>query len=86
MLKDFITSLEVWNSTKNERQKLQYSYLVLAIIVIFVSGLISLVNADLGHTAVLFGLFAFAVFVANGIVWNLVNAIILSKLSKTRKK
>ena len=87
MLKDFIAAAETWNSSKSERQKLQHSYLVLAVITIFVAGLISLVNADFGHTVVLYGFAATVIFLVNGVVWNLVHSIILSKLSsKPRKK
>lgn len=86
MLKDFIAAIEVWNSSKSERQKLQHTYLVLAVVTIFVAGFISLVNANLGHTIVLYGFAAIVIFIANGVVWNLVHSIVLSKLSKPRKK
>lgn len=86
MLQSIRESLESWNQEKNERQKLQHLYLVLTIVVIFFAGIIALFNPDLGHTAAVFGIAALAMYIANGIVWNLAESIILSKLSRKTKR
>ena len=86
MLQSIRESLESWNSTKNERQKLQHLYLILTVVVIFGAGVITLLNPDLGHTAAVFGIAALAIYIANGIVWNLAESVLLSKLGRKAKR
>ena len=85
---DNIKSLLInWNSTKNERQKLQHSYIAITVIVIFVAGVISLFNAKNGHRIVFIALFSFGAYLANAVVWNLIQSSISSKIpSKPRRK
>lgn len=85
MFQTILDSLTEWNRSKTERQKLQHTYLGLTIIVIFAAGLVSLINADLGHSLVLYGIGALVIFIVNGVVWNLLNSIILSKLASKPK-
>jgi len=42
MLQIIISSLNNWHTTKNERQKLQDSYIVLSVIVVLTAGIIAL--------------------------------------------
>lgn len=86
MLQSIRTSLESWNSSKNERQKLQHLYLTLNVVIIFCAGIITLFNPDLGHTTAVFGIAALAVYIANGIVWNLAESVLLSKLGRKSKR
>lgn len=76
-IKSFLIS---WNSKNNERQKLQQLYLVIIIVGIFVAGITSLVNADLGHNLVLIAFAAVVVFLTNAVVWNLLKAGLLTTL------
>jgi cell division protein FtsW (lipid II flippase) len=85
MVQTILDSLTEWNRSKTERQKLQHTYVALTILIIFTAGLISLINADLGHSLVLYGIGALVIFVVNGVVWNLLNSIVLSKLSSKPK-
>lgn len=85
MLQDILDSLSRWNSATNERQKLQHSYLAVIIMVIIIAGLVSLVSASQGHQLAKVALFAIFAFIANGVVWNLLNSIILAKLPKVPK-
>ena len=41
--------LTLWNSEKNQRLKLQYAYIMLAIIGLAVAGLLTLFNASSAH-------------------------------------
>lgn len=87
MFDTLIDSLNKWNSTKTERQKLQHGYIVLTILIVLFSGVISLFNAGLGHKIVLIAVASFATFIINGIIWNLLKSTLIEKLSsKPRKK
>ncbi len=87
MLNLFSQMLRDWHATKNERQKLQYGLLFLSFAIILIAGIVSLFDASLSHSIVLIALFTLAGFVANGLVWNLLDAFVLSKLStKPRRK
>ena len=86
MLREFISSLSHWNTTTTERQKLQHSYLVIAVIAILTAGLVSLVSAKQGHTVARIALFAIGSFLANAVVWNLLNSALISKLPTKQKK
>jgi cell division protein FtsW (lipid II flippase) len=87
MIENFLTVLNNWNSGKNERQKLQHALLALTVVIVLIAGMISLVSADIGHNVVRLALFTLAAFVANGFIWNLLQSLVLSKLSnKPRRK
>ncbi|CAN5405084.1 hypothetical protein BH10PAT3_BH10PAT3_8660 [soil metagenome] len=87
MIENMLTVLNSWNVNKNERQKLQYALLVLTVVIVLVAGLISLINADIGHNVVRLSLFTLAVFAANGFVWNILQSLVISRLtSKPRRK
>jgi hypothetical protein len=87
MIEHLLTVLNSWNASKNERQKLQYALLAMTLVIVLLAGLSSLVSPSIGHDVVRFALFAVAAFVANGFVWNLLQSLILSRLtSKPRRK
>lgn len=81
-----MTSLKKWNATKTERQKLQHAYIVLALAIVLLAGIISLFNAHFGHQVVLIAVGALAVFAANAIVWNLLKSSLIERLSSRSKK
>ena len=81
-----MASLNKWNATKTERQKLQHSYIVLAFVIVLLAGIISLFNANLGHQVVLIALGSLAAFVANAVIWNLLKSSLIEKLSSRSKK
>lgn len=87
MLQDIQKSLNRWNGSTTERQKLQHTYLAIIVIGILVAGVVSLVNVDQGRRLTYIALTALATFIMNAIVWNLINSAILSKLTtRTTKK
>lgn len=86
MFQDFMQSLGRWNSSTTERQKLQHTYLVVAVIVILLAGIVSLLNADQGHRLASVALIAIGAFLANAVIWNLLNSAVLSKLNTRPKK
>jgi cell division protein FtsW (lipid II flippase) len=87
MIETLKTLLANWKTNANERQKLQHAYIAIAITLVFVAGAASLASPDLGHKLVLIALFVGAAFLANAIVWNLLQSSIVAKLpSKTSRK
>lgn len=83
VLKD---SLNNWNISKNERQKLQHAYLVLTVLIVLIAGIISLFDGELGHDIVLIALMAISAFFINSIVWNLLQSSLLDKLPTKAKR
>lgn len=88
MFENIKSALQSWNASASERQKLQHIYLVIAVIIVFGAGIVSLINADFGHELVKFALYAVIIFLANATVWNLLQSSFLSKIPKksSRKK
>jgi len=76
-----------WNSSTSERQKLQHSYLIITVVAVLVAGIVSLLNAKLGHRLVTIAIIAIGAYIANAIVWNLLQSSVVDRLpSKTRRK
>ena len=86
MLQSIRESLENWNSSKNERQKLQHLYLALTVVVIFCAGIFTLFNPEFGQTTAVFAFVALVVYIVNGVVWNLAESVLLSKLGRKAKR
>jgi hypothetical protein len=86
MFEAVVASLNTWNATRSERQKLQHAILALTAIVVLIAGIVSLFRANLGHDIVRIALFTLALFFANAIVWNLLQSSLLSKLSTRSRR
>lgn len=85
MFQDSKDVLIRWSNSTTERHKLQHSYLVITILMVLIAGIVSLVNARLGHKLTYIALTAISIFIINALVWNLLNSIILSKIPKRIK-
>lgn len=86
MLQDFVASLNQWNSTTTERQKLQHAYIVLLLVIIFVAGLAFLLDIT-GSVYLTYAATACLIaYLANAVIWHLLNSSLLSKLSTRTKK
>ncbi len=86
MFESIRNSLITWNAKTGERQKLQHAYLVLVIIIVFIAGIVSLTNADKGHSVVIMALIIAGIFLANALAWNLLQSAILSRLPKQSRR
>jgi len=86
MIESMKTALTTWNTTTTERRKLQHAYLVLAAIVVLLAGLVSLINPTLGHNSLIIAGIAFSAFFINAIVWSLLSALVLAKISGKPKR
>lgn len=78
-------ALIAWNSSSSQRQKLQHTYLASALLVVVVAGVVSLVEPEAGQDMVRLAVFALMVFLANAVVWNLLQSVVLSRLVNSRK-
>jgi hypothetical protein len=86
MFEALAASLNKWNLTKTERQKLQHTYLALTFVIVLVAGITSFFNATLGHRVVLVALVSLGAFAANAIVWNLLQSSLIENLSAKPKR
>lgn len=76
--------LREWNKESNERAKLQRAYIALVAVIIVIAGLITLVNADLGHLIVsLAGFLALACF-TNAVLWALLKSFVIDRITTKR--
>ena len=76
-MKPIRTSIAQWNKTYSDRTKLQHGYAVLAVLSLIVAGIIGLINYNLGQSLLFVAIVAVLVFVANGVVWALINTFIV---------
>lgn len=89
MFENLQAFIKNWAATTSDRQKLQHTYLFLIVLVTFVAGVVTLLNAEKGHQ-VMYAVIVMAVaFLANALTWNLLNSAVLSKIAPaapTRRK
>lgn len=82
--------LAKWNTNSDSLAKVQSVYLVLAVALVFIAGLIALVSPAAGQTAAFYALIAALTFVGNGVIWALVKTFAIPYIErhapKTRKK
>lgn len=86
MLQSLKESLQTWNKAHDDRAKLQHTYIVVALAVLVLAGLVGLINYDLGQS-ILFSaiVFSFA-FIVNAVVWALLQSFVLSRLGRRAAK
>ncbi len=77
-----------WNSTYNERAKLQHAYIVVCLIGIVIAGLVGLLNYDASRTILRVCFAGLGVVVANAVGWALLSGMILNRFParKTGRK
>jgi drug/metabolite transporter (DMT)-like permease len=60
--------------------------LALTVVTVLVAGVISLVNADLGHNVARIALLGVAVYLTNAVVWSLLQSAVVAKLPTKPKR
>lgn len=75
-----------WNRNTDDREKLQHAYLVVAIVVLLVAGLVSLLDSEVGQNMLVVSLAAGAIFLVNTVVWSLLDSVVIARLTNRRKK
>lgn len=79
-------SLIGWNKRSSERQKLQHIYIIIIVVGVVVAGIVSLIDAVLGHNLLYIPMFSLIAFLANAVVWNLLQSVLITKLPKTQRR
>ena len=74
--------LILWNSEKNQRLKLQYAYLILAVFGLAIAGLLTLFNTSSAHLAASASGILFVTFLVNSVAWAVIEAFVTPKLPK----
>ena len=83
LIKDLLIS---WNNEKNQRIKLQRAYFALAVALAVLSGLVTLVNVSLGRTMSMIAALLAVAYVANAVVWALLEAFVMPKIAAKTKR
>ncbi|RYF29198.1 MAG: hypothetical protein EOO17_02270 [Chloroflexi bacterium] len=73
-------SLSSWNDHTSDRQKLQHTFIAIAIILIIVAGVLGLLNQSLGQQILAVSIAAAGVFLVNAVVWALLQSFVLFRL------
>ena len=80
MIQSLKELLATWNIEHGERAKLQHAYLFIALATVVIAGLVGLIDDYAGQLLVTVALLALGVFIANVIVWALLNSLVVLKL------
>lgn len=83
-----LSQLSEWNTRTSDRQKLQTIYLLLIALSFMAAAVTALFSYSAGHTLLHITVWAIAVYVANAVVWALLQTFVIAKLpvTKTRKR
>ena len=75
-----------WNNVTSDRQKLQHVYLSVTALLIMLAGVMTIFDAAYGHRIAFVAVIALGAFIMNGIVWHLLNSLLMSKLPTRGKR
>lgn len=76
--------LRTWNKSTSERVKLQHAYLLIIVVVTMISGLVALVNVELGRKLIIVAGIALVALIANALVWALTRVYFVDRLERKR--
>jgi len=77
--------LNHWNTTYNERAKLQHVYIILILIGVVLAGLVGLLNYDTSRTILRACFAGLGILVANAVIWALLSSMVLSRFPAPRR-
>lgn len=91
MIESLRTSLALWQTKTSDRTKLQHAYIIMAVGLLILAGIIGLLNRALGQNILVISILSATLFLTNAVVWSLLQSAILSRIntrrsSVTRKK
>jgi uncharacterized membrane protein len=86
MFNTLYNALLEWNRTTNERQKLQHTYAVIAVVVVLIAGLVSLLDSQAGQDLLVVSVVAAGIFLVNAVLFSILDSVVIAKLSNRRKK
>jgi cell division protein FtsW (lipid II flippase) len=78
-------TLTTWNTKNGERAKLQHAYIVIAVVLLVVAGVVGLMNRELGQNILVISIISAAMFLANAIAWSLLQSALLFRISSQRR-
>lgn len=84
-------SLISWNVKNGERAKMQHAYILIAVALLISAGIVGLMNRELGQNVLMVAILSATMFLANAVVWSLLQSAVLSRIpgrrpSSSRKK
>lgn len=82
MFSTLIENLRIWDKGTDAHQKLQHSYLVLALALVLIAGILGLINYDLGQRILLGAFIVIVVFLFNAVAWALLQSFVLLRIPK----
>lgn len=74
-----------WNKTTDSLTKIQYTYALLTIALFLVAAVVSLINSRLGQSILFLSFVSLLAFVANGIIWSIVNTFVTPRIESVKK-
>jgi Flp pilus assembly protein TadB len=77
-------SLKSWQAKHGERAKLQHTYIVSAVGLLLVAGVVGLVNRTLGQNILVAAIVCASMFLTNAVVWSLLQSAVLSRIAARR--
>lgn len=82
MYQSLKTSLSSWNEETTDRQKLQHTYVCVAVLLLITAGVIGLLNQPLGQQILAIAIAAAAIFLINAVAWALLQSFVLFRLNE----
>lgn len=86
MFNALYNALLEWNRNATEREKLQHVLILVTLLAVLIAGVISLIEPQSGQDFLIIPFASGLIFLVNAIVWNLLDSVILARLSGKRKK
>ncbi|OGL21961.1 hypothetical protein A2707_01245 [Candidatus Saccharibacteria bacterium RIFCSPHIGHO2_01_FULL_45_15] len=81
MYQSFKSSLSSWSEETTDRQKLQHTYVAVAVLLLVAAGVIGLLNQSLGQQILALAIAAAAIFLINAVAWALLQSSVLLRLN-----
>lgn len=78
--------LSDWKLKSSDRAKLQHAYLVTALLLVVAAGIVGLVNYNIGQNLLAIAVVAAGVFLANAVVWSLLQSAVLLRLGASPRR
>lgn len=75
------TALIDWSRRTSDRQKLQHTYIVLLMVIVFLAGLVALFNGTRSRQLMYVAIALLTTLATNFVVWSLLKTSLLEKLS-----
>lgn len=85
MIESINEFLSKWKTNSNDRVKLQHTYLATAVALVLAAGIVGLVNYGIGQQLLAVAVVCAGVFLANAVVWSLLQSAVLLRLGSSRK-